>query len=347
MLQTMTPRERIEAAIEHRPTDRVPTSLVLSYFSARYHRVPIADIINQPDLFLELKQRTFEDLGGSDMINLMAACLGNSPEGFKFMPVKVKMPGVDLPPDVIPQYDEVELMTAEDYPALIDKGWYRFVDDVLAPRVFAGVSRVERPAFDTARFRRWYEDRDVFIMPGNPIILPFEVLSFARSFEKFLLDLYRRPEVVIAALEAIMPDVLETVLAGLDADTRAVTLPANRESSGFISPRFFEKFAFPQLLMVVEMMVERGLTVFFHLDQDWTKVLPYFQQFPKEGRYVLHFDSMTDIFKAKELLGDRMCLMGDVPARLLSLGTTAQVEAYCKRLIDEVGRGGGFILGAG
>ncbi len=347
MPATMTPRERILAAIDRRPTDRVPTSLVLSYVSARLHGVPIADIVADPARFLELKQQTFEELGGSDMINLMPACLGNSPEGFKFMPVKVRMPGVELPPDVIPQYDEVELMTAEDYPCLIEKGWYRFVEDVLLPRVFTGPPGKPRPPVDDARFRRWYEERDVFVMPGNPIILPFEVLSFARSFEKFLLDLYRRPDVVTAALEAVLPDVLETVLAGIDDTTRAVTLPANRESSGFISPQFFEKFAFPQLLMVVEMMVERGLTVFFHLDQDWTRVLPYFQQFPKDGRYVLHFDSMTDIFKAKELLGDRMCLMGDVPARLLSLGTPARVEAYCRRLIDEVGRGGGFILGAG
>ena len=124
-----------------------------------------------------------------------------------------------------------------------------------------------------------------------------------------------------------------------------MALPANRESSGFISPKFFEKFAFPQLLSVVTMMAERNLPIFFHLDQDWTRVLPYFQEFPP-GSYVLHFDSMTDIFKARELLDDRFCFMGDVPARLLSLGTPGQVEAYCRRLIDEVGPTG-FILAAG
>jgi uroporphyrinogen-III decarboxylase len=346
MTQTMTSRDRVLATIDHRPTDRVPTALGLSYFTARHHGVPIADIIADPMLFQELKRQTFEDLGGSDLINLMPPCLGNSREGFRFMPVKVRMPGADLPPDVIPQYDEVELMTAEDYPYVIEHGWFRFAEDVLIPRVFPPEAGQSRPAYDDSRFRRYYEERDVFIMPGNAILLPFEVLSFARSFEKFLLDLYRRPDVVIAALEAIMPEVIETTLAGITEDTREVTIPANRESSGFISPQFFEKFAFPQLLTIVRLMVERGLTVFFHLDQDWTKVLPYFRQFP-EGRYVLHFDSMTDLFKAKELLGDRMCLMGDVPARLFSLGTPATIEAYCKRLIDEVGKGGGFILGAG
>lgn len=42
-----------------------------------------------------------------------------------------------------------------------------------------------------------------------------------------------------------------------------------------------------------------------------------------------------------------MCLMGDVPATLLKLGTVEEVEAYCKKLIDKVGKGGGFILSSG
>ncbi|MDQ1353971.1 MAG: hypothetical protein QG657_4280, partial [Acidobacteriota bacterium] len=36
-----------------------------------------------------------------------------------------------------------------------------------------------------------------------------------------------------------------------------------------------------------------------------------------------------------------------VPASLLTLGTPEEVETYCKKLIDEVGRGGGFILSSG
>jgi uroporphyrinogen-III decarboxylase len=42
-----------------------------------------------------------------------------------------------------------------------------------------------------------------------------------------------------------------------------------------------------------------------------------------------------------------MCISGDVSAALLSLGTPEDVEEYCRRLIDKVGRGGGFILTTG
>lgn len=53
------------------------------------------------------------------------------------------------------------------------------------------------------------------------------------------------------------------------------------------------------------------------------------------------------MFKAKEALGGRMCIMGDVPARLLAFGTRDEVLRYCKRLIEGAGRGGGFILSSG
>jgi uroporphyrinogen-III decarboxylase len=56
---------------------------------------------------------------------------------------------------------------------------------------------------------------------------------------------------------------------------------------------------------------------------------------------------MTDIFKAKEILNGHMCIAGDVPAALNSLGTPQEVEDYCKKLIDVVGKDSGFILSTG
>ena len=42
-----------------------------------------------------------------------------------------------------------------------------------------------------------------------------------------------------------------------------------------------------------------------------------------------------------------MTIHGDVPAPLLTLGTPEDVFAYCKKLIEVVGEGGGFILSSG
>jgi uroporphyrinogen-III decarboxylase len=97
---------------------------------------------------------------------------------------------------------------------------------------------------------------------------------------------------------------------------------------------------------VHEAYLEAGITPLFHFDSDWTPLLEYFKEFPR-GTCILELDGTTDIFKAKEVLRDHMCLMGDVPAALLKLGTPEEVSDYVKKLIDVVGEGGGFILSTG
>jgi uroporphyrinogen-III decarboxylase len=159
--------------------------------------------------------------------------------------------------------------------------------------------------------------------------------------------LYRHADKLIAAMDAIFPDFVNEAVNGIREPGAPVLFPASRSSNGFISPQQFEKFAFPYFKKIVEAIVSKGSPVFFHLDQSWTRFLPYFRQFPEEGHYLFHFDGMTDLFEAKKILGDRMCLMGDVPARLLKLGTPEAVKEYCKKLIKTIGRGGGFVLAAG
>ena len=62
-----------------------------------------------------------------------------------------------------------------------------------------------------------------------------------------------------------------------------------------------------------------------------------------KGKAIYCFER-TDIFTAKEILGDVTCIRGNVPASLLCTGSPEEVKAYCKRLIDVVGKGGGFIM---
>lgn len=50
---------------------------------------------------------------------------------------------------------------------------------------------------------------------------------------------------------------------------------------------------------------------------------------------------------AKQVVGDTLCIFGNVPSTMLKLGTPEQIRDYCKKLIDPVGKDGGFILGNG
>jgi uroporphyrinogen-III decarboxylase len=82
-----------------------------------------------------------------------------------------------------------------------------------------------------------------------------------------------------------------------------------------------------------------------HFDQDWTRDLGRLRELPAR-RCVLNLDGMTDIRRAKALLGDHMALMGDVPAALLSAGTPDEVERYVRDLARDCGPTG-LLLCAG
>jgi uroporphyrinogen-III decarboxylase len=107
----------------------------------------------------------------------------------------------------------------------------------------------------------------------------------------------------------------------------------------------WERFVWSHFRQQVHDAIEHGLIPLLHLDSDWTRELESFRELPK-GKVIMALDGETDIFKAKEVLGDHMCLMGDVPPAMLSFDSPDRVYDYCSKLIREVGPEG-FILQSG
>ena len=117
----------------------------------------------------------------------------------------------------------------------------------------------------------------------------------------------------------------------------------SRISPNFISPKKFELF-WPHIKRITEYILKNDFIVQYHLDNDYTDVLEYFTEFPK-GKIMFHLD-LTDIFKAKEILGDRACLMGNIQPQITGRGSPKQVEDYCKKQIEGCMEGGGYMLGS-
>ena len=56
---------------------------------------------------------------------------------------------------------------------------------------------------------------------------------------------------------------------------------------------------------------------------------------------------LTDMAKAKKILGKTACIGGNMPITLLTVGTAQEVKNYARNLIDTAGKGGGYIMFAG
>ena len=90
-------------------------------------------------------------------------------------------------------------------------------------------------------------------------------------------------------------------------------------------------------------LIEKNFILCPFFEGDCTSRLQHIAEL-QNGKVLAQFDA-TDLFRAKEGLKDRICISGNVPLSLLQAGALDDVKSYCKRLIEVVGKGGGFILG--
>lgn len=106
----------------------------------------------------------------------------------------------------------------------------------------------------------------------------------------------------------------------------------------------FKTFYWPGFRQLMLSLIEEGLTPCPFVEGDYTSRLEFLADVPAET-VCYHFES-TDMFKAKEVLGEKACIRGNVSLPLLATGTPEEVTTYCKKLIDVAGQGGGFIMDA-
>jgi uroporphyrinogen decarboxylase len=347
-------QERIDRAVALKPAapGEVPVAPLIIHYVARLADLKQADIFRNVGTWRDAVDAAADRIGPFDM-------------GFALWPADVlfseglkhRFPGRGLGDDEMFQVLEEEVMTRHDYELILEQGYGRWSMDYfvrLQPNLRPGrISRARttfhfiQMALRTRGNAKRLDRRGIlpaFYGAGYP---PFDFFSLARSLAAFSEDLYDIPELVAKACDASVEPIIATILQPLALNRgRRVCIYPMRCSSTFISPRMFEERALKHLVHMVEALVARGITPLLHCDANWTPLLHYFREMPR-ARCILELDNETDILKAKEILGDWMCIRGNLAPTLLAFGEAAEVEAECERLIAEVGRDGGFILGSG
>jgi uroporphyrinogen-III decarboxylase len=173
---------------------------------------------------------------------------------------------------------------------------------------------------------------------------PFDVISHSmRGMQGTMMDMFRRPDKLLAACDRILEMTIERPLPPASAQGHIRMFMTNtRGSDTFMSTKQFEKFYWPTFRKLVHNLIERGATPCFFFEGNFDSRLEYLLDFPR-GSLLVRLDA-TDIYKAKEILKGHLCIQGNVPSTLLQAGSVQDVKDYCKELIDTIGKDGGFIL---
>ena len=97
--------------------------------------------------------------------------------------------------------------------------------------------------------------------------MPYDMISdFLRGMRGAMLDMYRCPDKLMAAIEKISQQTLKRIAAGPKAtEFTTAFIALHRGADGFMSLKQFEQFYWPYLMKLVNALVDAGYTpeIFF------------------------------------------------------------------------------------
>ena len=374
--------KRIMDAIQLRMPDRVPVISAMGYFPARYTGIPCSAAYYDYDAWYDAYKKTLRDFQ-PDMIFQQGFSPGKALEILKPKQMRWPGYGVDpyqghqsIEIDNMKD-DEYDLYMSDpsDYmfrifmsrtsehldglsllPKLSELGGGPMGIQALAlafaePKLDKAIRTLQKAGREmrkwrsrTAKFNKMILDMGFPQYFQGAAMPPFDVISHSlRGMSGTMIDMFRQPDKILEMCEFILKKTLERPMPKPNENGNIRMFMTNtRGSDEFMSMKQFQTFYWPTFKKLVMTLIERGATPCIFFEGNFTSRLEYLLEFPK-GKMLARFDT-TDIFRAKEILKDRVCIEGNIPSSLLQVGTVQDIKDYCKKLIDVIGKGGGYIL---
>ena len=158
--------------------------------------------------------------------------------------------------------------------------------------------------------------------------------------------LFKQPDDVKKGLDAAVDRGIQSGKTQLDAGAECLTMCADYcfNVAPFLSPKMFSEFITPYLHRLIEGHRSNGAYVIKHTDGN---IMPVLDQLVSCRPHALHSidpQAKVDLAEIKKLVGDKVCLAGNVNCGLLQTGTDEEVETDVMRSLRDGMPGGGYIF---
>lgn len=176
----------------------------------------------------------------------------------------------------------------------------------------------------------------------------FELCWYLRGMEPFMMDFYSDPE-----FNDVLMDKITDIRVGMarrfaevGVDILMLGDDVSTQEDMMMSPELWGNTLKPRLAKIIQAAreVKPDILVFYHGDGNLQRIIPDLIEI---GVDVLNpvQPECVDPFLMKELYGDRLSFWGCVGTQTtMPFGTKEEIFDICKRLICEVGKGGGLLL---
>lgn len=355
---SMTSRERVLTVLDHEVPDRVPIIIGVSNATGikmtTYQGIKSLTGINAPDDYIyewpelgtakideETLRRLHCDVRGVLDIHPAETLERNrkrdphSPFIDSWGSGQMEIGPDEWFPGVHPLSDAASIEDLESYP-----GW----PDMKDPSRVAHVKAVAQ---------KLAEQNEYAIMATPWLLFPLERAFAMQGMDVFLLNLAINPEFAIALLEktaSLCKELMEPFLAemGDQVDIIKVGDDLGTQESLLISPKMYRDILKPIHADYIDFIKQRtDAKVFFHTDGD---VVPLIPDFIEMGIDILNpiqtsAGKMADLASLKKKFGKNILFCGGIDThRVLPAGTQEEVRQEVKRVIEQLGENGGYMV---
>jgi uroporphyrinogen decarboxylase len=356
---SMTPRERVLAAINHEEPDRVPIVLGVSNATGIKMK-PYQDlkrilgfkaedryIYDWPELGTadpdeETMLRLHSDVRGvwdREPQSIMernrkrephSPCIDSWGSGQKEISPGVWFPGIH------PMADATTLEEIENYP------W----PDMMDPTRVQGVRE---------KAKRLAEENRYAILATPWLLFPFERSFAMQGMDRFLGNMIRFPDFAKALLEriaALCKELMGVFLRELGENVDIIKIgdDLGMQTGLMISPDMYRQILKPIHADFISFIKTRtNAKIFFHSDGD---IFDLIEDMVEIGVDILNpiqtsAGRMADLSALKQRYGEEIVFCGAIDThRILPHGTPEEVKQEVRRVIRNLGPGGGYMVGA-
>lgn len=174
---------------------------------------------------------------------------------------------------------------------------------------------------------------------------PFDIISsFFRGMKGAMLDMYQRPEKLLNLCDLLLKLNIANAMPANPDDPdypKRAGIPLWRGDKNFMSDEQFQKFYWPGLKKAMMASIDMGYIPVPGFEAHFGKRLECLLELPK-GKVIALVD-YTDVVQAKNILGGHVCVVSSSPPSL-EFTSIKKTEDYYKKLIDDCGEGGGFMM---
>ncbi|MEN8210571.1 MAG: uroporphyrinogen decarboxylase family protein [Thermodesulfobacteriota bacterium] len=320
----MNAKERMEAAINLKPVDKVPNAPfteapVCKYFGSTFR----ASLLEGPQM-LKAHMQSLEEFKFDWVMLGMGLIGGIIPEALDCE--------VSYPEDVFPIIEKTSVFSMADVDRIAKKNMFtKSMDSFLE-----GIRLLKKELKGEVPIACEY-------------ISPFTIATRLRGTNEIMMDMYENTELVHALQEAIVPLDIALGKALIDAGVDYIFYGADMECPILLSPKHYKEFVHGPTTTVCNALSSFGAKVLPHMCGEIVKtgIVDLLLEMDIHGIMPgnLSQDKVLDIRQLKEKVKDRICIFDNInPNGPLLIGKPEEVAEETLMHLERVKRMTGYIF---